>query len=118
MTILEKFAKKGINIKGSSFVQTNSYQREIEKINEMEREWKLGADRIGHMELNEEDNPKLIELNNQIQNDQKKLNKIESAVTEDIQRVDKDMSVVTAQQNRLRKEKEMRELENNSGKII
>ena len=95
----------------SSLIQSGSLQpdfaaRELQKISEMQRGWKLGADRLGHSELASvnEPNAALIDANSRVEADRKKLGRLTALVNADLERVDNDASVVANQQAKLRKE--------------
>ncbi len=104
--------------RGSSFMQTqlrtDFAQRELEKINEMARQWKVDADRLGHTDLasNMEPNAAVVAANTKVEADKKKMNRINAAIEEDLAAVENDEAVVAAQQNQLRKQRQMKELLN------
>lgn len=118
----DRMAKRGMgpssfvqNGKGispdSSLVQTSVASRdiatrELEKINEMQRSWKLAADRLAHAELaSAEPNAKLIDANSKVEADRKRINRLQTLINEDMERVEKDASIVAAQQDQMKKAK-------------
>ena len=127
----DRMAKRGMgpssfvqNGKGSSFVQNGKgispdsslvqtsvasrdiATRELEKINEMQRSWKLAADRLAHAELaSAEPNAKLIDANSKVEADRKRINRLQTLINEDMERVEKDASIVAAQQDQMKKAK-------------
>lgn len=100
------------NLARSSFLQRglapDFASREFAKINEMERGWKLAADRMGHAELASANEPSaaLIDANSRVEADRKKMNRISAMVTADMQKVDNDESIVQSQQAKLRQRQE------------
>ena len=102
----ERLARKG----GSSFVQTrlalDFASREFAKINEMQRVWKLNADRLGHSDLASVNEPSaaLIDANSKVEADRKRMSRISAAVTADLEKVDNDAAIVESQQARLKNE--------------
>lgn len=122
----DRMAKRGMgpssfvqNGKGispdSSLVQTSVAARdiatrELEKINEMQRSWKLAADRLAHAELaSAEPNAKLIDANSKVEADRKRINRLQTLINEDMERVEKDASIVVAQQDQMKKTKAERD---------
>ena len=85
----ERMAKRGLA--SSSFVQTalqsDMTSRELEKINEMQRSWKLAADRLAHSELASVTEPDaaLIDANSKVEADRKRINRLTALVNADLQ---------------------------------
>jgi hypothetical protein len=101
----ERIARRGGL--GSSFTQLGNdfATRELDKVNNMQRAWKLAADRLGHMDLNAiEPNAKLVEANSRVDADRKKMKRISEKIQDDLKMVENDASIVAADQNRLKKE--------------
>jgi hypothetical protein len=109
----DRLAKRGLS---SSFVQTaikTDFQaRELERISEMQRSWKLAADRLAHSELPAaaEPNAALIDANSRVEADKKRMTRLNTLIDEDLDRVSRDASLVAADEDRLKKEQALRDL--------
>ena len=113
----ERLAKRGFGPMGSSsFVQTalsTDFQtRELEKISEMSRSWKLAADRLAHADMGSvvEPNAALIDANTRVETDKKRMTRLNAIINEDLDRVARDASLVAADEERMKKEQAMRDL--------
>jgi hypothetical protein len=112
----ERMAKRGGGSSFSSFVQTGlstDFQaRELEKISEMQRSWKLAADRLAHAELasSVEPNAALIDANTRVEADKKRMARLSAIINEDLDRVARDASLVAADEDRMKKEQALRDL--------
>jgi hypothetical protein len=110
----ERMAKRGMG--PSSFAQsalkTDFESRELEKISEMQRSWKLAADRLAHAELaaNSEPNAAVIDANTRVEADRKRMARLSSVINEDLDRVARDASLVAADEERMKKEQALRDL--------
>ena len=119
--IQDRLAQRGSSIQSfssSSFVQLDqTTHREIEKINEMARGWKLAADRLSHSDLSSNDNPNaaLIDANTKVEADRKKLNRLSLVINDDMKKVENDAAIVIAQEGQLRKDKQIRDYAPSSG---
>lgn len=102
--------------RGSSFAQlrTDFARKELEKINELSRQWKVDAERIAHAELASmnEPNAAVVAATTKVEADKKKMNRINAAIEKDLAAVENDEAVVAAQQNQLRKHRQMEKLIN------
>jgi hypothetical protein len=109
-------AKRGLSPLSSSFVQTalsTDFQaRELERINDMQRSWKLAADRLSHSELASmtEPNAAVIDANTRVEADKKRMARLNKIIEEDLDRVARDASMVTADEDRMKKEQALRNL--------
>ena len=118
--IEERMARRGVAPGAglsSSFVQTklstDKTQRELEKIHEMARAWKVAADRFSHAELASvaEPDAAVIEANSRVEADRKKLKRLEALVNVDVEKVEKDAALVNAQRIEMKKQRAMNDLE-------
>lgn len=118
--IEERMARRGVAPGAglsSSFVQTklstDKTQRELERIHEMARAWKVAADRFSHAELASAAEPDaaVIEANSRVEADRKKLKRLEAMVNMDIQKVEKDAAIVNAQRIEMKQQRAMNDLE-------
>ena len=109
----ERIARRGgLGGSSSSFSQlgTDFTTRELEKVNGMQRSWKLAADRLAHMDLNSiEPDARLVDANSRVDADRKKMKRISAKIEEDLRKVENDASLVAADQARLKKEQAARE---------
>lgn len=112
----ERMAKRGLSPLSSSFVQTalsTDFQaRELERINDMQRSWKLAADRLSHSELASmaEPNAAVIDANTRVEADKKRMARLNKLIEEDLDRVARDASMVAADEDRMKKEQALRNL--------
>ena len=110
----DRMAKRGMG--PSSFAQTalrTDFQaRELDKISEMQRSWKLAADRLAHADLasNVEPNAALIDANTRVEADRKRMARLTAIINEDLDRVARDASLVAADEERMKKEQALRDL--------
>ena len=104
----DRMARRG------SFVQTMLQQdfqaRELEKISEMQRNWKLAADRLAHTDMaSAEPNAALIDATTKVESDKKRMLRLNKIIEEDMEKVERDSSIVAAEQAKMKKEQALRD---------
>jgi hypothetical protein len=119
----ERIAKRGMassflqdGLAPDSFIQTglDVTARELERVNEMQRSWKLAADRLAHTDLaSEEPSAALIDANSKVEADKKKVARLEAKVNEDLEKIQKDVSVIAAQQDQTKRARATRDFNKN-----
>ena len=118
--IEERMARRGVAPGAglsSSFLQSklsiDKTQRELEKIHELARSWKVAADRFAHADLASvaEPDAAVIEASSRVEADRKKLKRIENMVNADMQKIEKDSAIVAAQRAQMKRQKAMSEFD-------